>query len=121
MSALSKSHSQSVRLSLRKVGNVRTIHERTKVYNLTIAGVPAFDTAIGVSHNTEKPIALMRIMVEQSTNRGDLVLDPFMGAGSTALACIQSERHYIGYEIDPKYHAIAEKRIVGSNRQLTLF
>ena len=73
------------------------------------------------NHPTEKPIALMRVMVEQSTKRGDLVLDPFMGAGSTALACVQSERHFVGFEIDKKYHAIAERRLAGESRQLTLF
>ena len=73
------------------------------------------------NHPTEKPIALMRVFVEQSSKRGDIVLDPFMGSGSTALACIQAERHYIGYEIDPQYYDVAQKRINSASRQLTIF
>jgi site-specific DNA-methyltransferase (adenine-specific) len=73
------------------------------------------------NHPTEKPVALMRIMIEQSTQKGDLVLDPFMGAGSTALACVQAERHFIGFEIDEQYYDIAQRRLKGESRQLSLF
>ena len=60
-------------------------------------------------HDTEKPIELMKILIENSSNKGDVVLDPFMGIGSTGLACI--DRNFIGIEIDEKYFNIAKERI----------
>jgi len=45
------------------------------------------------------------------TAKNDIVLDPFMGSGQTAIAAVKSKRHYIGYEIDEKYVALAQKRI----------
>ncbi len=62
-------------------------------------------------HPTEKPIELMKIMVENSTNENDVVLDPFMGSGSTGVACKLSNRDFIGIEIDKTYFDIANKRI----------
>ena len=62
-------------------------------------------------HPTEKPIELMRDFIINSTNEGDKVLDPFMGAGSTCIAAKQNNREYYGFEIDEKYFNIAKKRI----------
>lgn len=53
----------------------------------------------------------MKILVENSTLRGDIVLDPFMGSGSTGVACQQTNRDFIGIEIDEKYFNIAKARI----------
>jgi site-specific DNA-methyltransferase (adenine-specific) len=64
-------------------------------------------------HPTQKPVRLMRYLLEQVTKEGDLVLDPFVGTGTTAVACKQMKRHYIGIEIDAKYAEIAEKRLQG--------
>ena len=62
-------------------------------------------------HDTEKPIELMRILIENSSNENDVVLDPFMGVGSTGVACINTNRNFIGIELDKGYFDIAEKRI----------
>jgi site-specific DNA-methyltransferase (adenine-specific) len=62
-------------------------------------------------HDTEKPVELMKILVENSTQKGDIVLDPFVGVGATALACIESERNYIGIELGENYYNIAKQRI----------
>ena len=62
-------------------------------------------------HPTEKPVELMRDFIINSTNEGDKVLDPFMGSGSTCVACKQTNREYYGIEIDEKYYDIAKKRI----------
>ena len=62
-------------------------------------------------HDTEKPIELMRILIENSSQENDIVLDPFIGVGSVALACVSSGRKYIGYEIDEDYCDITNKRI----------
>lgn len=63
-------------------------------------------------HPTEKPVELNKIFIENSSNEGDLVLDPFMGAGSCAVACKELNRNFIGIEIDDKYYDIALDRCV---------
>lgn len=62
-------------------------------------------------HDTEKPIELMQILVENSSQIGDLVIDPFMGIGSTGIACKNTNRRFCGVEIDKKYFEIAKSRI----------
>ena len=62
-------------------------------------------------HPTEKPVELMEILIDNSTRGGDVVLDPFMGAGSTGVACKNLGRDFIGVEIDERYFKIAEERI----------
>lgn len=63
------------------------------------------------THPTEKPVELMKILVKNSSNEGDLVLDCFMGTGSTGVACINTNRKFIGIELDATYFNIAKKRI----------
>lgn len=65
----------------------------------------------GKSHPTEKPVELMRILIENSSSEGEVVLDPFMGSGSTGLASIGSNRNFIGMEIDPTYFNTVTERI----------
>ena len=72
-------------------------------------------------HDSMKPIPLMQCLIENSTQEGELVLDPFMGSGTTAIACIRSKRHYIGCEIDPKYYKVTIDRIEREKRTPTLF
>ena len=72
-------------------------------------------------HDSMKPVPLMQCLIENSTQKGELVLDPFIGSGTTALACIRSKRNYIGCEIDPKYYKVALDRIEQEKRTLTLF
>ena len=62
-------------------------------------------------HPTEKPVALMEHMIRQSSNEGDIVLDPFAGSGSTLVAARNLNRHYLGYEIDEKYYNIAKQQL----------
>lgn len=62
-------------------------------------------------HDTEKPVDLMKILIENSSAENELVLDPFMGIGSTGIACMNTNRNFIGIELDQKYFEIAEKRI----------
>lgn len=62
-------------------------------------------------HPTEKPSELMKILIENSSNEGEVVLDPFMGSGSTGVACKELKREFIGIEIDQKYYDIAKDRI----------
>ena len=62
-------------------------------------------------HDTEKPIELMEVLVNNSSQENELVLDPFMGVGSTGLACIKNNRNFIGIEIDENYFNIAKSRL----------
>lgn len=62
-------------------------------------------------HPSEKPVDLMKILIENSSNEWDSVLDPFMGSGSTGVACKDLNRNFIGIELDKNYFEIAKKRI----------
>ena len=71
-----------------------------------------FDNIIGnKKHPTEKPVDLMKLYVENSSQVGDTVLDHFMGVGSTGVACKELGRNFIGVELDKQYFDIAESRI----------
>jgi len=65
-------------------------------------------------HPTQKPIALMEYLIKTYTNEGETVLDFTMGSGSTGVACKNTNRDFIGIELDPDYFAIAEERINGN-------
>jgi site-specific DNA-methyltransferase (adenine-specific) len=73
------------------------------------------------SHPTEKPVELMRLWVGNSTEYGDVVLDPFMGSGTTGVACEQMGRRFVGIERDPKWFDIACERVFQAQRQGQLF
>lgn len=62
-------------------------------------------------HPNEKPLALMQTLIETLSNDGDTILDPFMGSGTTGVACVKLGRKFIGIEIEPKYFDIACRRI----------
>ena len=70
-------------------------------------------------HDTEKPVELMKILIENSSNVGDIVLDPFMGIGATGVACTELNRKFIGCEIDDKYFTVAKSRICGESLKET--
>ena len=63
-------------------------------------------------HQNQKPIELIRQCIEKSSDPGAVVFDGFIGSGTTALACIETGRRYIGYELDPEYFKIADNRIL---------
>ena len=63
------------------------------------------------NHPTVKPLALMRYLVRLVTRKGGIVLDPFMGSGTTGVAAIQEGMHFVGIELDPHYYEIASERI----------
>jgi len=67
------------------------------------------------THPHEKPGEIIRKMIKHSTKENDIVLDPFMGSGTTAVACKQLNRNFIGFEISPEYCKIAEKRLSQEN------
>jgi len=74
-----------------------------------------------IDHDSIKPTAAIRVLVSVLTDRGTTVLDPFMGSGTTGVACANLGRRFIGIEIEPKYFDIACKRIEDAYKQPRLF
>jgi DNA modification methylase len=72
----------------------------------------AAEPARKIGHPAPFPVELPRRLIQLYTFEDEVVLDPFMGSGQTALAALKSKRRYIGYEIDEKYVALANKRIL---------
>ena len=70
------------------------------------------------THPTEKPIELMEILLENSSLPQGVVLDPFMGSGSTGVAAVNTGRNFIGIELDNQYFDIAKERIEGAANDL---
>lgn len=74
--------------------------------------VHSFNNVIGCKrHPTEKPVALMQYYIQNSSRENDIVLDPFMGCGSTGVACANAGRRFIGMELDAAYFEIAKQRV----------
>ena len=83
---------------INNIGHSKTVHQ--------------FNNIIGNKvHPCEKPIDLLKFYIENSTMAEDLVLDPFMGSGSTGIACLNTNRNFIGIELDQKYYDIAKNRL----------
>lgn len=74
---------------------------------LDFAGVPNSE----LKHPTQKPVALLEYLIKTYTNEGETVLDNCMGSGSTGVACINTNRNFIGMELDENYFNIAKERI----------
>jgi DNA modification methylase len=74
----------------------------------------------GKEHPTQKPVKLMEWCIEKISKPGDTILDPFMGSGTTGVACVKTGRNFIGIEIDKGYFDIAERRIAEAQMQLPL-
>jgi site-specific DNA-methyltransferase (adenine-specific) len=78
------------------------------------------ESAKKVGHPAPFPIELPYRLIQLYTYKGDIVLDPFMGSGSTAIAALKSDRKYVGYDIDAKYIKLAEERIAPHKLQLSM-
>jgi site-specific DNA-methyltransferase (adenine-specific) len=72
-------------------------------------------------HPTEKPLPLMREIVTDFTKPGELICDPFMGSGTTGVACVVTGRRFVGVEKDPKWFELSCRRIEAATRQQDLF
>lgn len=72
-------------------------------------------------HQNQKPIELIKRCIVKHSDVGDIVFDGFMGSGTTALAALETDRHFIGAEIDEYYFQIAKERIKRHSTQLSLF
>jgi site-specific DNA-methyltransferase (adenine-specific) len=87
--------------------------------------IPGRGPSVGITpkdgHPCPRNLDHMRWLVNWWSDAGETVLDPFMGSGTTGVACAQTGRNFIGIEIDPEYFAIAEKRIHDAEQQPLLF
>jgi site-specific DNA-methyltransferase (adenine-specific) len=70
-----------------------------------------FNRTGNILHPTEKPMDMCEYLLEKFSCIGDTVLDPFMGSGTTGVACVNTGRNFIGIELDPTYFEIAKQRI----------
>lgn len=102
------SASQRVALGLPHVSSV-TVDEFMEA-TLDVWEIPP-ESATRVNHPAPFPVALVERCIDLYSFVGDVVLDPFMGSGSTAIAARRTGRSYVGYETDPGYVAIAEERL----------
>jgi DNA modification methylase len=84
---------------------------------LDVWEIPA-ESATRVGHPAPFPVELPGRLIELYTYRGDLVLDPFAGAGTSAVAAVRSGRHYVGYDLDDAYIRLAESRVSEERHRL---
>ena len=78
------------------------------VWTLT---APKPEEKIFGKHPTQKPLSLLRRIIQAASQEGDIVLDPFNGSGTTAVACIETNRNYIGIELEQEFIELTNKRI----------
>lgn len=71
-------------------------------------------------HPTQKPIELFSHLLKASSNENDVVLDPFMGGGTTAISCIKEKRHFVGFELNKEFYDKACERIRNEQAQLKM-
>jgi site-specific DNA-methyltransferase (adenine-specific) len=86
-------------------GNARTINNPS---SKQLIRAPQVDET---KHPTEKPVGLCRHYIENSSAPGDLVLDPFMGSGTTVVAALRAGRRAVGVEQDPQWFDVACRRV----------
>lgn len=78
------------------------------------------ESAKKVGHPAPFPVELPYRLIQLYTYKGDIVLDPFMGSGSTAIAALKSDRKYVGYDIDPEFVKLTEERVAPYKLQMSL-
>ena len=86
-------------------------HPKDKSYPTNVIRINNYGKGFSRLHPTQKPVALFEYLIKTYTNENDLVLDNCIGSGTTAIACMQTNRNFIGMELEPKYVEIANKRI----------
>ena len=82
---------------------------------LDVWDIPS-ERATRVGHPAPFPVALPRRLIELYTYQDDLILDPFLGSGTTAVAAVEAGRHYVGFDTEEEYITLAEQRIAGAGQ-----
>ena len=100
--------------------NLRTFYDIAKLQAGCMATERILNRNGSTAHPTQKPELLIRQLLK-ATRPGDLILDPFLGSGTTGVAAVQLGRRFIGIEIDEGYFKIAKSRIEKAQQQLLLF
>lgn len=85
---------------------------RSLIETSTVSGIER------TSHPTQKSLKLMEQIIKVHTNENDIVLDPFMGSGTTGVACLLNNRKFVGVEINPQYFEMANDRIVSISNHI---
>ena len=98
-------------------GRFRTTHPSNLWTDLT---VPFWSMAENTEHPTQKPEKLLAKVILASSNEGDLVFDPFLGSGTTAVVASKLKRHFIGVEIDETYSLLTAKRLETAQNDKTI-
>lgn len=80
-------------------------------------GTPTKSEKIYGKHPTQKPVELLERIVLASTNPGDLILDPFMGSGTTGVAALKHGRRFVGIDMESQYVELAEKRLYDASEK----
>jgi len=93
-----------------KSKQIREFGARTNIWRITNSGGFGQKDKNAYKHPATMPEELARGHIQTWSNPGDLVFDPFMGSGTTAFVSQQENRNFLGFEIDPEYHQICEKR-----------
>jgi len=102
----------------RKSNPIREYGVRTNIWRIKNSGGFGQSSKAAYKHPATMPEELARGHILTWSNKGDLVLDPFMGSGTTAQVCIEEERNYIGFEIDTQYHTMCEQRVLDNTPHL---
>ena len=88
------------------------LHKGRRLYNGgRVSNVLHFPKTGNKLHPTQKPVEMMEFLIQKFCDEGQVVLDPFMGSGSTGVACVNTKRNFIGIELDEDYFRIAKNRI----------
>ena len=96
---------------------------RCKINGKRLSDVWDFRRVVGEKqfHQNQKPTNLIRRCIEKHSDLGGVILDPFLGSGTTAIAAVQLGRNFIGIEISPEYCRIAEERLKCETAQMNMF
>jgi len=92
------------------------------IHNMGTSNIVKIPNEVGKKeHPTQKPIKLYNIFIKNSSNKNDVVLDPFAGRGTIAMSCIQTDRQFIGFELDEDFYKICQENIKKTRGNVGLF
>lgn len=88
-----------------------TFNRQNDTYDRPEYNYPIVSGKEKTKHPTQKPVKLLEEILLRHSNQNDIILDPFMGSGSTGVACLNTNRNFIGVELDKQYFEIAKSRM----------
>lgn len=119
--ASARTHAGDIKKSAEKTKRVREFGVRDNIWEIKNSGGFGQKDKSAYKHPATMPEELARGHILSWSAAGDIVLDPFLGSGTTALVAKQEGRRYVGFEINAEYFALAEKRIRAARRRKDLF